>query len=395
MTLIEYLNTLKPIFEALIKNPLFYIAVIFIVFMIYYCIYVLKSAFKFRTNLPPLKGNLFPYVSVIIPARNESFSIVACLHSVLKQTYPHDRYEVIVINDHSEDETGEIASRIAVESSNLTVINLIEKEINSYKKAAVAKGISAAKGEIILLTDADCVVSRKWISSMTGFFDSETALVSGPVQFTYQNAWFEKVQTLEFMGLNLLGAGAIAMNRPNMCNGANLAYRKSVFEEVNGFEGVDKVASGDDELLLQKIYRLKKYKIRYACAESAIVKTAALTTSKAFLNQRLRWVSKSRNYLNRWINITQILFFLAISGIALLFGLAFLSPYMLIPAFLVTGMKFLADIPLMYSATRFFREQKLMKWLPLLQFLYIPYVIFIGIAGNLTTSYSWKGRKVK
>ncbi|MBX7241560.1 MAG: glycosyltransferase [Bacteroidia bacterium] len=363
--------------------------------MTYYCVYVLMAAKKFRKNLPPLQSGLFPFVSVIIPARNEAFSISACLHSVINQNYPADRFEVILINDHSEDQTGAIASEIASASMNLTVIDLQDEDINSFKKAAVARAVSLSKGEIILQTDADCVVSRKWISAMTGFFDSETALVSGPVQFTYRNSWFEKVQTLEFLGLNLLGAGGIAMKRPNMCNGANLAYRKAVFEEVNGFQGVDNVASGDDELLLQKIYRLKKYKIRYACAESAIVKTAALSSLAAFFNQRLRWVSKSRSYLNRWINVTQLLFFLAICGIPLLFGLSFISIYMLIPAVIVFGMKILSDIPLMIQATRFFREKKLLKWFLLLEVLYIPYVILIGIAGNLISSYSWKGRKVR
>ncbi len=389
----KVLNTLL----VLTTNPLFYLSTIFVLLMLYYWFYVRSAARHFQKNNPPLlsSSDTLPTVSVVIPARNEAGNLSQCLASVLNQNYPSHLFEVILINDDSEDETGLIADQIAQNTPNLSVIHLKEKGLNSYKKAALTKGIDQAKGEIILQTDADCIVGKKWISSMMGFFCPKTAIVSGPVKFTYQSSVFEKIQTLEFMGLNILGAGSIAMKKPNMCNGANLAFRKSVFQQLNGYEGVDNVASGDDELLLQKIHKTKQYIIRYASTYSAIVSTPALPTLKDLFRQRIRWVSKSRSYIDRTINLTQMVFFLAILGIPLLLALTPLSMYMLIPALLILSLKIHADRYLMYLATRFFGEPHLICYLLLLEIAYIPYVIYVGIAGNLVETYQWKGRTTR
>lgn len=334
-------------------------------------------------------------VSVIIPARNEEKNIEKCLLSVLNQHYEQGRFEVILIDDHSEDNTLAIAQQIAQSYSQLRIISLSEDGMNSHKKAALAKGIALAKGDIIVQTDADCVVLPNWLSAMTGFFDAETGLVSGPVKLSYDNTLFQKVQSLEFMGLNLLGAGSIARGKPNMCNGANIAYRKAVYEEVKGFEGISEVASGDDELLMQKIFLTGKYTIRYACAQAAIVSTPAQNNLASFWRQRVRWVSKSRNYLNRSINIVQLIFFFAILGISLNLTLGIFSSVNTYIAILSLALKYLIDIYLMRKATRFFGEKKLMPILPVLSLLYLIYVPLIGIVGNFTQGYEWKGRKIK
>ncbi|TAE54745.1 MAG: glycosyltransferase, partial [Bacteroidetes bacterium] len=254
-----------------------WIAVFFSLCMLVYVGIVFRSAWHFRymrteEHLP----DKLPFVSVVIPARNEERRIATCLHSVLQQQYPAGKFEVILVNDHSTDATKAIATVFATRNPQLRVIDLEAQGINAYKKAALSAGIAAAQGEIVLQTDADCEMGTGWLYHMVAHFDATTALVSGPVRLMSQDHWLEHVQALESMGLVALGAGSMAARRPNMCNGANMAYRKSVFEEVGGFGGPEGVASGDDEFLLQKIRRLGRYEMRFAKSREAIVYTFTL-----------------------------------------------------------------------------------------------------------------------
>ena len=336
-----------------------------------------------------------PFISVIIPARNEEKSIASCLKSVLNQSWPVDRFEVILINDHSTDVTREIALGIAEENPNLMVLDLELEGINSYKKAALTLGISRSKGEIILQTDADCLVHTNWIQTIARYFDTHTALVSGPIQLDYRNHWFEKFQALESMGLVVLGAGSMMRGKPNMVNGANMAFRKSVFEEINGYEGIDGVASGDDELLLQKIHRLGKYELTFARSRDAIVHTRAVSDWGSFKSQRLRWVSKARAYYDKRVNMIQLISYLGFWAFPLLIFFAFFQPFYLGLFFLLILCKIIADYYLMYKAAGFFHKLHLLIYVIPLQVVYIPYVIWIGIAGNLVKNYSWKGRRIQ
>ncbi len=357
--------------------------------MLYYVIYVYRATYA----PPPLASPYFPFVSVVIAARNEAPNIEKCIHSILAQNYPPDKYEIILVNDFSEDNTAKIAQKIAQNFPQFKVFSL---EKNAGKKAAISYGILQAKGEIILQTDADCWAGKEWLTTIMSFFTEKTALVSGPVQLVSNDYHlFSQLQIWEFMGLNLLGGGAMNLGKPNMCNGANLAFRKAVFEEVKGFEGIDKVASGDDELLLQKINALQKYEIHYAFAQAAIVQTLVQEAFMRFWRQRVRWVSKARAYQNRSINVTQILFFLAILGIPVLFCLGFWDKNMFSLAFFLFIIKTCFDFPLMRKACHFFGQKFSFFTFICLEISYIPYVSSIGIIGNFVQSYTWKGRKVK
>ena len=349
----------------------------------------------FARKKGPAPNSFHPSVSVIIPARNEAEGISACLESVLNQNYPEELVEIVLVNDHSTDQTGKIAREIAHSNPNLKVLDLETGNINSYKKAAISAGIETAKGEIIIQTDADCVVEPGWIAAMVAHFREETALVSGPVCLDYRKRWIEIFQALESMGLVTIGAGSLLAGRPNMCNGANLAYRKTVFEEVGGFRGVDNIASGDDELLLQKIHRLKKYRLDFAKDRAAIVRTRALPDWQSLKAQRLRWVSKARYYPNKWVNLTQALSYLALLGIPVLTGMAIWDErlWWLVLTFFI--LKLLADAYILSRAAKFFHKLPLLNYLLPMQPIYILYVLWIGIAGNFVSTYTWKDRKVK
>lgn len=373
------------------------LAGILIFCLLIYTGFILRNAWVFA-HIKCERGlqlEKIPFVSVIIPARNEEQNIATCLDLVLKQTYPQDKYEIILVDDHSTDATRGIALVKAQKYQNLSVLSLKDEEQNSFKKAAITAGIRMARGEIILQTDADCMVGKNWITGMVSHFAPNTALVTGPVRLTYRPRNFEIFQMLESMGLVAIGAGSLTDRRPNMCNGANLAYRKDVFEEVGGFSGVDHVASGDDELLLQKIHLLGRYEMRFARCEETIVRTPALMHWQEFRQQRLRWVSKARAYKNRRVNLIQMISWLGFASFPVLLILSFADWTWLWALTGIFILKLLADYFLLYQAAKFFHKLQMLPYVIPLQFVYIPYVLWIGVAGNLVRTYTWKGRKVK
>ena len=374
---------------------LLWIFLAFLCCMLGYAGLSLYSAYHFHFSKPTQDPTYFPRVSVLIPARNESSQIEACIHSVLEQTYPSHQFEVLCIDDASTDDTFLQIERLSQEYPNLRALSLApESGEASGKKAALSKGIEQASGEILLQTDADCILPPQWIQTMVSCFSPEVGMVAGPVGLTYQDSLFQKLQALEIAGLGILSGGSIAGERPHMCNGANLAFRKSLFEKVDGYSGIDHFASGDDELLMQKVKKENSYRIQFCPFPQTIVRTPALSTWKEFTTQRIRWVSKAKYYWDRRVNGIQLISYLAFVGLAFFSLLALWNPMYWSYFLFLFLLKISVDIPLMYQAVRFFGEKPLFWLLPLLECVYIPYVLWIGIAGNFSRTYTWKNRTV-
>lgn len=330
-------------------------------------------------------------VSIIIAARNEELRIGACIEAIVKQNYPKDFMEIIVVDDHSMDKTGAIAQSFP--GIKLLVLNEGDT-LNSYKKKAITKGIELASGELIITTDADCEMGQKWVSSIVDFYQKTGCkMISAPVAFHNERTWFEEVQTIEFLYLIGTGAASIGNKTPFSCNGANFAYTKAVFIEVGGFTGIDHLASGDDELFMHKVNQVHPGSIGFLKSKEAIVYTEAKPTLHKFLQQRKRWASKSVKYQSKLIVATVIAVWAF--NCSLFIGLCML-PFTrtIAPALLFTfGLKFIMDFLIMYKTTSFFGRRALLKYFFLVQFLYMLYVVFIGIYGN-TGKYYWKGRHV-
>jgi cellulose synthase/poly-beta-1,6-N-acetylglucosamine synthase-like glycosyltransferase len=366
-----------------------------LVCLLMYGLFLMRTAWFFARIRPREKASTPTHkVSVIIPARNESGSIGRCLRGVLQQDYPAHLLQVIVVNDHSEDDTRSIAQSIAESDSRLLVLDLPSQQGTAYKKAAVTFGIAHATGDIILTTDADCSAGPGWVSAMAAHFDRGVGMVSGPVMLTGPSL-FAKLQTLEFMGLIAVGGGSIAAGTPNMCNGANLAYRKDLFEALGGFKGVDGIASGDDEFLLHRMAKSGKGSIAFAKCKDAIVSTPAQSGLRSFITQRRRWVSKSTHYERKSITWVLVAAYLAMLTFPLLTGLAIWAEpacwWALIAAF---GFKTIAEMSVLVPAAHFFGVKRLLPLVLPEQLLHVPYLLFIGIAGNVG-DVAWKGRKVK
>ncbi len=317
------------------------------------------------------------------------------LRDLNAQTYPRHLFEVFVIDDHSEDETAATVSKFTQTSTlNLRLIQLADYPDRQQKKAALAQGISLATGELILQTDGDCRVPPQWLNAFAQYYEQTSAqCISGPVCLQANGSFFAGLQVVEFAALVAIGGASIVLRAPNMCNGANLAYTRQAFREVQGFAGNEHLASGDDEFLLHKIAAQYPGKIAFLKAPEAIITTGVKTTISEFLQQRVRWASKWPYYRQKGVKTLAVLVF----GANLVLLLVLLGgAFSLYPVAVVAGFYFIklgADGVLLATVLPFFKYRKYWWYLLPLQLLYVPYVVYTVIKG-LRGTYYWKGRPV-
>ena len=337
--------------------------------------------------------------TVIIPARNEEDNIRKYLPSVLQQNYPTELFEVIVIDDYSTDATADVVVKFQSQYSNLKLLRLKDilpdVTLNSYKKKAIEKAIEQASGDWIVTTDADCLVNKNWLQCFSGFIvERNPVFVAAPVAFFNDHSFLSVFQSLDFMSLQGITAASVNMGFHSMCNGANLAYKKLMFKEVNGFAGIDNIASGDDMLLMHKIYEKQPEGVKFLLAQDAIVRTVAMPDWKSFFNQRIRWASKADSYQDK--RIFWVLAFVYFLNLLLLviFIAAFFKPVLFVYWLILLMIKTLTEFRFMSIVAAFFGEQKLLNWFVWMQPFHITYTVIAGWLGKFG-SYQWKGRKVK
>ncbi|HEY4198065.1 MAG TPA: glycosyltransferase [Mucilaginibacter sp.] len=339
-------------------------------------------------------GNFTTRVTVMIAARNEEERINYTIDDILAQDYPKHLTEVIIVDDHSTDRTADIIRSYADRGIKLLQLNEAQP-LNSYKKKAIAKAISISSGDLMVATDADCRMGTQWLSSIVSYYETEhPVMISSPVSYFEERSLFERMQTLEFSFLIGIGASFIGNKRASTCNGANLAYRKDIFYEVGGFSGIDELASGDDELLLQKVAVRFPGKIGFLKLREAIVYTHAKHTIEEFLQQRRRWASKSTKYKDKKIVAVAVCIWLFNISMLVNVALGFYNAYffkLFLAQFLL---KYLFEVTFLLLVCSFFRRAKLIMLLILLSPIHIIYLAYIGLMGN-ARKYYWKGRMVK
>lgn len=335
-------------------------------------------------------------VSILVAARNEAHHIGLTIKDLLAQDYPSTLVQIIIINDHSTDETAAIVTSFSTDGVQL--INLNEGDtLNSYKKKAIQRGILQSTGDLIITTDADCRMGKNWLKTIVSFYEeNDYKMISSPVAYFDEKNLFEKCQSLEFSYLIGFGASTIGNGKPSTCNGANLAYERKAFDEVKGFKGIDDLASGDDELLLHKIAARYGNKIGFLKNREAVVYTRAKSTLKDFIQQRKRWASKSTRYKNKGIVALGLViwsFNLSIAANGILALILQNDSYF--QAFAIQLMiKITIELIFLSGITNFFKRKQLLVLQPLVSILHIIYILYIGIAGN-SGKYNWKGRMVK
>jgi cellulose synthase/poly-beta-1,6-N-acetylglucosamine synthase-like glycosyltransferase len=350
----------------------------------------------FKAEEALLSNHLLPLTkfSIIICARNEEQSISACLSSILKQNYPKDLYEVIVINDHSSDKTAAIVKSF----QSIKLINLsdyVKHEINSYKKYGISIGVGVSNGEYIVTTDADCEVPVNWLRSFDNVIQrKKLVFITGPVSIKTQSGFLNKFESIDFMMLQGITVAAVATGLHPMSNGANLCYKKTVFEEVEGYQQIDEIASGDDLLLMQKIKEIYPDKIQYLKSKDAIVTTSGALTIKAFIRQRVRWASKGKFYKGWGFRfILLFVYFLNLLLLSVFVMGVFNATYLEIFLISIT-IKSSVELLVLYPAAIFFKKTRLLWYYIIFQPVHIFYMVVAGFFGN-TSKYEWKARQVR
>ncbi len=344
-----------------------------------------------------VKDDFKTSVSIVVPARNEESTIFNCLTDLLRQNYPTELIEIIVVDDHSTDDTVAIVNRIIAQHPDLKIVLLNNNEEQGalYKKQAITHAIQKSSGKLIVTTDADCRMLPGWLAAIVSYYETEHPwMIAGPVCFSEEKNTFEKLQSLEFMGLIGIGAGSISNHQPVMCNGANLAYSKKIFLDVNGFSTREQTASGDDTELLGKISKIDSSKIHFLKSSEAVVYTSAMSSVNALLNQRKRWASKIPMRMSLFTLIIAVIAYTLHLELLITFFFSMFHP-VVIPFFLVAFLlKIIPEYLFLNSLGSFFRKKNSVGLFLPAQMIYMMYISVIGLA-SLVGSYQWKGREIK
>lgn len=335
-----------------------------------------------------------PKVSVIIAARNEELNLEQCLISLSNQDYPENLYDVYIIDDRSEDETRKIASRFADQQPNFNLIVVDEVPLNvSPKKNAIQKGIDASDGEIIMTTDADCSPPEGWISGIVSHYnDEKIGMVVGYAPLYKKNKGpKESLLKLDALSIAAVASGSIGIGYPVTCTGRNFSYRRSVYESINGFDGLWQFMSGDDDLLLHKANK-EGIKISYSFLSSTFVESKTYSEIGEISNQRRRHASKTPHYysltgmtgLKIALPLVYLLNLFIVSG---LLGIG-VSPTILAVSLLL---KSTAEFSLLYTFSSFTGDRNVLKYFPLALLIHPFYVVIYGAWGALG-KFTWKGQ---
>jgi biofilm PGA synthesis N-glycosyltransferase PgaC len=308
---------------------------IWLLFFLFVCYAVLITSlaigFVKMTEFKPEKTVAKTRFSVIIPFRNEAENLPQLLKSIRELAYPKALVEFILVNDNSTDSSVKTVKEVLdtivpknkISLTNIHIINNIRSS-NSPKKDAILTAISVAKNNWVLTTDADCVLPKKWLLTLDNFIQkNKPEMVVAPVNYTVKNSFLEQFQLLDFMSLQGTTIGGFGIDFPFLCNGANLAYKKETFLKLNGFEGNNTIASGDDIFLFEKFLAADKKGVQFLKSKDAMVSTFPVKTMSDLIQQRVRWASKTSNIKSFVVKGIGILVFL--TNLSVIFSLFLLS----------------------------------------------------------------------
>lgn len=341
---------------------------------------------SYPQNSIPVPGE---FISVVVPCRNEENNILSTLTDLENQTYPKDSFEVIVVNDHSDDKTrSEIEKNKSQFSMDLRCIDLTGE---SGKKAAITKGINQAVANTIVVTDADCRRKKEWLETLvSSHVLAKSDLSFGLVTFSDNSGFLSKLLGLEQASLIGSSVALWKLGAPVMGNGANMIFSKEKFQLVDAYEGNEHIPSGDDEFLLSK-FRLSNFRIGYVTSREAAIETSPPKSFKELINQRIRWAGKWRSSKNAALKVIATLVFLMQLAFLLMFVPIILEKAGLAYFLLGILVKVILDLIFLKNISgRFAKRVRLWPFI-LLEIVYPFYILFFAGISNFK-GYSWKGR---
>jgi biofilm PGA synthesis N-glycosyltransferase PgaC len=332
-------------------------------------------------------------ISVIVAFKNEEHNLVALIQSIDAQNYPKECFEVILVDDHSNDRSVLVVREAIKGLSNFKLITTHWQD--SGKKKALTNGVNQVSAGVIVTTDADCIVPPNWLTRINEtFYRYQPTLIFGGVKIIDRKSLFSSLQQLEFSSLIASGAATHSFGKTSMCNAANLAFSKAHFDKVGGYEGNFEIASGDDEFLMRKMLTSYPGSVVFMNHQDAIVSTQPQPTIKAFIHQRLRWAAKLPHNPSLSTKVLAWYVILFQSSYLLLFGLTFTNSISLELSITLFGGKLLLEFLFLRKAVSFLQTKFSFISFFILQFLYPLYVVYVGIASNFI-SYQWKGNRYK
>ena len=369
----------------------------FYVICFIYCILIFILAIGW-IKIPLFKSSKLPStkVSIIVPFRNEEKQLKKCLEELILQDYPQHLFEIIAVDDHSEDLSSSIVNQLIEKYPKklITLINMNNLPIaSSFKKMAIAKAVNQSVGDLIITTDADCFRNSQWLKEIVSFYEqNQYKMIVAPVVYL-ASSLFGKMQALEFMSLAAVTGAGINIKQPLMCNGANIAWQKQAFLDVDGFMGNEHILSGDDVYLMQKFNKYFTNSIGYIKSLNASVSTQPCESIRQFFSQRVRWAGKNKLQPNFKTIIVGLLVLLQNLSILTSLILGIFIPNYINVFFKLLIFKSIADLSILIPTSLFFKNKMLLLYFPIVQLSYIFYVPITGIY-SLFGKTTWKGRVV-
>lgn len=328
-----------------------------------------------------------PSVTLLIPFRNEIEFLPKLLPKLANLKYPN--FQILLIDDHSEDGSIEYLEK---HLKHYPKVQLIESG-GFGKKAAIEYGITQASGEIIITSDADCTFEEAWITSMVApFLDTKIQFVAGPVLLENERSFVSKFQLIDWASILLVTNYFFKWQRPLMCSAANMAYRKTVFQRINGYEGNRHYSSGDDEFLLKKI--MKEYggeSCVYIINTNSLVLTKAERSWSALFNQRIRWASKWSAHSSFYHICSATGAFMIALIWLLIYGMLAFGGKGVLVLMICLSVKYVIEYLVLGKILKSFnREYSFLSFI-CASFIYSFYVMRVTW-GALQGNFTWKGR---
>jgi len=333
--------------------------------------------------------------SIIIPFRNEETNLDDLLNSFAQLNYPRSHYELLFVDDASTDRSLELIENFKKVHPTTVCILPSNRRSESPKKDAITTAINEARFEWILTTDADCRSPKNWLQCLNAFIDNNSCdMIVAPVQLRARTSFLDSFQALDILSLQGVTIGAFGLDRAFLCNGANLCYKKELFNALDGFNDHLEIASGDDVFFLQKVVQSERFSAAYLKSFEAIVSSTAEPNWKALLEQRKRWAAKTSSYRQAFSKLVALVVFsmntlliiLLVLALTNLFSWKYFAYFFLV--------KFIFDLFLIVKTASFFKQFKTLTWYPMSSLVYPFFSMFVALSSMLT-SYQWKGRTFK
>lgn len=327
-----------------------------------------------------------PTVAIIIAARNEEHNISRCLTSMTRLSYPLHLLEVVVVDDRSTDATQDIVDGFARQYPHIRLVVAAPETGNLRGKTnAVTQGIEASSGEVLLFTDADCVVPQGWVEETLKYYvDEKVGVVAG---FTSLGGggWFSAMQALDWYALFSVAAAANRLGFPVTAVGNNLSVRRTAYDRVGGYRQIP-FSVTEDYALFHSIIAKTDFAATFPMDPATTIESAPCRTWKDLYSQKKRWFTGGRD-----MELNSLLIFgLAyVYHILLVAGLVFDGRWVIWEAFL---MKILADFVLILPAVVRFRRWRLLRAFPMYELYFIAYVVVYPLIVLFGRKVIWKER---